>query len=147
MTLKVVFFTQLFCPFAGGTPWKPTSAQLLCGPRVWRPQLMVKDIEGYPIFALGAQNLLDTYPTRNPFAGVAGAEYTLTSPFGFNGGSYYIRARFNWYAKPEFSIQKEGRPAMGRPFLALSRSSKTKGARKEPLYRFSQFVPETAEGP
>jgi iron complex outermembrane recepter protein len=46
--------------------------------------------------ALGAQNLLDTYPTRNPFAGVAGAEYTLTSPFGFNGGSYYIRARFNW---------------------------------------------------
>ena len=56
MTLKVVFFTQLFCPFAGGTPWKPTSAQLLCGPRVWRPQPMVKDIEGYPIFALGAQN-------------------------------------------------------------------------------------------
>lgn len=52
-------------------------------------------IDGLEI-ALGAQNLLDTYPTRNPFAGVAGAEYTLTSPFGFNGGSYYIRARFNW---------------------------------------------------
>lgn len=46
--------------------------------------------------SVGAQNLLDTYPTRNPFAGVAGAEYTLTSPFGFNGGSYYVRARFNW---------------------------------------------------
>jgi iron complex outermembrane receptor protein len=52
-------------------------------------------IEGLE-FAIGAQNLLDTYPTRNPFAGVAGAEYTLTSPFGFNGGSYYLRARFSW---------------------------------------------------
>ena len=39
-----------------GTPWEPTSAQILCGPLIWRPQPMVKDIEGYHIFALGAQN-------------------------------------------------------------------------------------------
>lgn len=52
-------------------------------------------LEGLELSA-GAQNLFDTYPTRNPHAGVAGAEYTLTSPFGFNGGIYYVRARFNW---------------------------------------------------
>ncbi len=46
--------------------------------------------------AVGAQNLLDTHPTRNPYAGIAGAEYTVTSPFGFNGGSYYVRARFEF---------------------------------------------------
>ncbi|WP_128891601.1 TonB-dependent siderophore receptor [Erythrobacter sp. HKB08] len=52
-------------------------------------------IEGLEL-TVGAQNLLDTYPTRNPYAGIAGAEYTVTSPFGFNGGTYYIRARFQW---------------------------------------------------
>ncbi|WP_265530449.1 TonB-dependent receptor plug domain-containing protein [Sphingomicrobium marinum] len=52
-------------------------------------------IEGLEI-AAGAQNLLDTYPTRNPWAGIAGAEYAVTSPFGFNGGSYYVRARFQF---------------------------------------------------
>lgn len=52
-------------------------------------------IDGLEI-AAGAQNLFDTYPTRNPWAGVAGAEYAVTSPFGFNGGSYYLRARFQF---------------------------------------------------
>ncbi|HAU22690.1 MAG TPA: TonB-dependent receptor [Erythrobacter sp.] len=56
---------------------------------------------GYEVFdgmeiAVGAQNLFDTYPTRNPWAGIAGAEYAVTSPFGFNGGSYYIRGRFSF---------------------------------------------------
>ena len=52
-------------------------------------------IDGLEI-AAGAQNLFDTYPTRNPWAGIAGAEYAVTSPFGFNGGSYYLRARFQF---------------------------------------------------
>lgn len=52
-------------------------------------------IDGLEI-AAGAQNLLDTYPTRNPWDFVAGAEYAVTSPFGFNGGSYYLRARFQF---------------------------------------------------
>ncbi len=52
-------------------------------------------VDGFEL-AVGAQNLLDTYPTRNPYAGIAGAEYTVTSPFGFNGGTYYVRARYQF---------------------------------------------------
>lgn len=46
--------------------------------------------------AVGAQNLFDTYPTLNPFSGIVGAKYGERSPFGFDGGSYYVRARFEW---------------------------------------------------
>jgi iron complex outermembrane receptor protein len=44
----------------------------------------------------GAQNLFDEKGTRNPWAGVAGAEYAVISPFGFNGGFYYLRALYNF---------------------------------------------------
>lgn len=49
-------------------------------------------IEGIEV-AVGAQNLFDTYPTINPWRGIVGAQYGERSPFGFNGGSWYIRAR------------------------------------------------------
>ena len=42
-------------------------------------------------FILGAQNLLNTYPSENPVASRTGSPYPLTSPFGFNGGFYYFR--------------------------------------------------------
>jgi iron complex outermembrane recepter protein len=42
--------------------------------------------------SVGAQNLFDTYPTENPWAGIVGARYGERSPFGFNGGSWYVRA-------------------------------------------------------
>lgn len=45
-------------------------------------------------FSVGAQNLFDRVPSRNPWAGVAGAEYPVHSPYGFNGGFYY--ARVGW---------------------------------------------------
>ncbi len=41
---------------------------------------------------LGAQNLFDEYPTKNPWADEVGAEYPETSPYGFNGGYWYLRA-------------------------------------------------------
>ncbi len=44
-------------------------------------------------FAVGAQNLFNTYPTVNPWAGIVGAQYGERSPFGFNGGTWYVRAR------------------------------------------------------
>ncbi|MCX2802071.1 TonB-dependent receptor [Microbulbifer thermotolerans] len=44
----------------------------------------------------GAENLLDNYPDENPWAGVAGAEYPVTSPMGFNGALYYLRARYEF---------------------------------------------------
>ncbi len=40
----------------------------------------------------GAQNLLDEFPTRNPHATLVGASYPESSPYGFNGGFYYMRA-------------------------------------------------------
>ena len=46
--------------------------------------------------AVGAQNVFDNYPIENPYSGIVGAKYGERSPFGFNGGSYYLRARFQW---------------------------------------------------
>lgn len=44
---------------------------------------------------IGAQNLFDKVPGKNPWgAAVAGAEYPVHTPYGFNGGFYY--ARVGW---------------------------------------------------
>ena len=43
--------------------------------------------------AAGAQNLFDTYPTRNPYRH-SGAKYSALSPYGFSGGLYYLRASY-----------------------------------------------------
>ena len=40
----------------------------------------------------GAQNLFDSYPDRT--TGVSGTRYPEYSPFGFNGGYYYLRALY-----------------------------------------------------
>ena len=42
--------------------------------------------------AFGAENLFDQYPARNPHARLAGAKYPASSPYGFHGGFYYLRA-------------------------------------------------------
>ena len=46
---------------------------------------------------VGAQNLLDTFPTENPGArsGV-GNRYSQFTPFGFNGGMYYARIKYDF---------------------------------------------------
>ncbi|VAV86613.1 TonB-dependent receptor [hydrothermal vent metagenome] len=41
--------------------------------------------------AVGARNLLNNFPDENPFSGVVGARYPVTSPMGFAGGFYYVR--------------------------------------------------------
>ena len=46
--------------------------------------------------AIGVNNLLNTYPERNPNAGDLGALYPESTPFGFNGGFYYVRLSYNW---------------------------------------------------
>lgn len=47
-------------------------------------------------FAVGANNLLNTYPDENPGALDVGALYPESTPFGFNGGYYYVRLSYNW---------------------------------------------------
>jgi len=44
----------------------------------------------------GVQNLFDTLPDENEFAGVAGSLFPATAPFGFTGGSYYLRANYDF---------------------------------------------------
>ncbi len=47
--------------------------------------------------AVGAQNALSFYPQENPFAADAlGNRYCQYTPFGFNGGYYYVRLKYNW---------------------------------------------------
>jgi iron complex outermembrane receptor protein len=56
------------------------------------------DLElGYTIndsltIVVGGQNVLDEEPDLNPWSGIVGAEFPVTSPMGFNGGFYYLRA-------------------------------------------------------
>ena len=42
--------------------------------------------------AAGAENVFDTYPRKNPYAHDLGAKYPESSPYGFTGGFYYLRA-------------------------------------------------------
>lgn len=42
----------------------------------------------------GAANLFDNYPDRNEWGHVAGSKYPATAPFGYNGGQYYVKARY-----------------------------------------------------
>ena len=43
----------------------------------------------------GVQNMFDTYPQENPNGEVAGLIYPESSAFSFNGGFYYLRARWD----------------------------------------------------
>jgi iron complex outermembrane receptor protein len=45
---------------------------------------------------VGGQNVFDQYPVDNPWAGIAGSQYGERSPYGFNGGFYYVKARVTW---------------------------------------------------
>ena len=62
------------------------------------------DLEGQYSFenglslVAGARNLFDSYPVRPPAAmrDITGAAYSHSSPFGFNGGFYYLKAIYSW---------------------------------------------------
>ena len=53
-------------------------------------------VMGMLTLAFGAENLFDQYPARNPYARLAGAKYPASSPYGFNGGFYYLRTGFEF---------------------------------------------------
>lgn len=44
----------------------------------------------------GITNFLDNYNDENPGAGGLGQLYSEAGPFGFNGGQYYVRARYTF---------------------------------------------------
>jgi len=45
---------------------------------------------------IGANNIFDNYPDENPGQGGTGQLYPEASPLGFNGGQYYIKARYSF---------------------------------------------------
>ena len=68
--------------------------------RIEPSERLFVDLEGSYTFKLGitvaagAQNLFDTYPSQNRYAGATGSRYPESSPYGFNGGFYYFRALY-----------------------------------------------------
>ena len=46
--------------------------------------------------SVGAQNLFDEYPDKNPYDFIVGAEYSLTAPYGFNGAFYYAEVTWKY---------------------------------------------------
>ena len=46
---------------------------------------------------VGGQNVFDEVPDINPWADIVGALYPVTSPMGFNGAFYYLRATWDVY--------------------------------------------------
>jgi iron complex outermembrane receptor protein len=44
----------------------------------------------------GLSNALDNYPDENPGAGGLGQLYPEAAPTGFNGGAYYVKARYTF---------------------------------------------------
>ncbi len=51
--------------------------------------------EGVEI-VVGAQNLFNNYPDENPGQAGTGQLYPESAPFGFNGGQYYVKARYTF---------------------------------------------------
>ena len=54
------------------------------------------DLSNNASVTIGAQNLLNTYPDVSPNALNVGAQYPESTPFGFNGGYYYVRMNYSW---------------------------------------------------
>jgi len=55
------------------------------------------DWTGPVTVAVGGQNSLDYYPQENPIGADALANrYSQYTPFGFNGGFYYVRLKYRW---------------------------------------------------
>ena len=57
---------------------------------------MALDLSESASVTFGTQNLLNTYPEVSPNALGVGAQYPESTPFGFNGGYYYVRLNYNW---------------------------------------------------
>jgi iron complex outermembrane receptor protein len=47
-------------------------------------------------FFAGANNIFNTYPEERPFNIFGGNQYDTFSPYGFTGGSWYVRTSYGW---------------------------------------------------
>ena len=62
----------------------------------------VVDLEAaYPVggsttLTIGGRNVFNRYPEENPIARAKGNRYSAHTPFGSNGGFYYLRLNYGW---------------------------------------------------
>ena len=54
------------------------------------------DAGGGTTVAIGAQNVLDTFPDESARAMSVGEKYSEYTPWGFNGAYYYVRLGYGW---------------------------------------------------
>ncbi len=77
-------------------PWFDNGNDFAVGGEfVFDAEVGVNVYEGVELI-VGAQNFLDNYPDENPGQGGTGQLYPESAPFGFNGGQYYVKARYTF---------------------------------------------------
>jgi iron complex outermembrane receptor protein len=77
-------------------PWRDTGNGFDAGSQfIVDAEIGAEVMDGVEIM-VGANNLLDSYPDENPGQGGSGQLYPEAAPAGFNGGQYYIKARYTF---------------------------------------------------
>jgi iron complex outermembrane receptor protein len=77
-------------------PWRDTGNGFDAGSQfIVDAEIGAEVMDGVEIM-IGANNLLDSYPDENPGQGGSGQLYPEAAPAGFNGGQYYIKARYTF---------------------------------------------------
>ncbi len=77
-------------------PWFDTGNGFAVGGEfLFDAEIAANVYEGVDLI-FGVQNLLDNYPDENPGQGGSGQLYPEAAPFGFNGGQYYVKARYTF---------------------------------------------------
>lgn len=77
-------------------PWRDTGNGFDVGSAILiDAEIGAEVYEGVELI-VGASNIFDTYPDENPGSAGLGQLYPESSPFGFNGGQYYVKARYTF---------------------------------------------------
>ncbi len=76
--------------------WKSTGNGYTLGATTLVDAQVAYDYTENSELVLGVENLFDEYQDKNPGRGGVGQLYPKDSPFGFNGGSWYLQARYSF---------------------------------------------------
>ena len=88
------FRTLVRANYYGG--WKSTSNDYNVGATIMVDAQVSYQVSDELELVLGVDNLFDEYPDSNPGQGGVGQLYPEDSPFGFNGGSWYLQGRYSF---------------------------------------------------
>ena len=84
-------------------PNRPTPTGYSCNNAlyVYHGDSVVDLDAAYPVsesttLTIGGQNVFGNDPEANPIARATGNRYSAHTPFGINGGFYYVRVNYRW---------------------------------------------------